>query len=123
MNQMACRALYSAALLLAFAGGAAAQPNRNYDIKPLDFGLWCQETMALPSERCAKRLPADVQAFDAFRLKIEAYEIPHLQQKNREARIENDILHGDPVDRSPTRTLQTQTQQGGLTPRLPSTVP
>jgi hypothetical protein len=123
MNLMARRALFSAALLLAFAGGAIAQPNKNYDIKPMNFGLWCQETMSLPSERCAKRLPEDVAAFDVFRQKIEAYEIPDLQEKNRSARIASDILHGDAIDRSPTRSMQAQSQQGGLTPRLPSSVP
>jgi len=121
MSHMASRALFAAALLVS-AGGASAQPRRNYDVPVMNFDMWCQETMTLSFERCSKRQPADLEAFDAFRSKIQAYEIPHLQQKNRDARIESDILHNDPVDRSQTGTLQAQ-QTGGLTPPLPRTVP
>jgi hypothetical protein len=123
MNQMALRTALFAAGLLVFAGSAQAQLRRNYDVQPMNFDLWCQETMAWESARCAKRLPADVAAFEAFRSQIEGQEIQHLQQKNREARIEADILHSDPVDRSPTSSLQKQNQQGGLTPPLPRSVP
>ena len=124
MNRMALRAAVIAAALLVFAGGVNAQVRRNnYDLQPMSFDLWCQESMSLASERCAKRLPADVEAFEAFRSRIEGYEIEHQQQKNREARIQTDILHGDAVDRSPTRSLQKQGQQGGIAPPHPSTVP
>jgi hypothetical protein len=122
MNRMAFRlALFAA--VLAFAGSAQAQPRRNYDIQPMNFDFWCQETMQWESARCARRLPADTEAFDAFRVKIEGYEIQHLEQKNRAARIEADILHGDPRDRSPTRSMQRQSQQGGAAPPLNNTIP
>ena len=123
MNSMALRTALFAAGLLVFSAGAQAQLRRNYDVQPMNFDLWCFETAKLDSARCTRRLPADVEAFELFRARIEAYEIPHLQQKNRAARIETDILHSDPVDRSPTRSLQRQNQQGGATAPLPSSVP
>jgi hypothetical protein len=122
MNRMAPRAVVFTAAMLAFAGSAQAQ-RRNYDIQPMNFDLWCVETMSWEGARCAKRLPADVEAFEAFRNQIEGQEIQHQQQKNRAARIEADILHSDPVDRSPTRSLQRQNQQGGLAPAIPNSVP
>ncbi len=122
MNQMALRALLAATALLVISGAAEAQIRRNFNVTPLNFDIWCQENMGWSFERCGKRQPADVEAFEAFRTTIQAQEIPHLQQQNRDARIESDILHNDPVDRSPTRTLQAQGQQGGITPR-PNTVP
>jgi hypothetical protein len=122
MNKMALRiALVLAAL--AAATVAQAQPRRNYDVKPMNFELWCQESLALPAERCLKRLPADVAAFETHSAQIQAYEIPHLQQKNRQAQIEANILHSDPVDRSPLSVLQAQGNAGTLTPPTPRTVP
>jgi hypothetical protein len=123
MNQMAFRATLFTAGLLVFAGSAGAQQGRNYNLQPMGFALWCQETMGWEFARCVKHLPADVEAFDAFRAQIADQEILHQQQRNRAARIEADILHSDPVDRSPTRSLQRQNQQGGLTPALPNSVP
>jgi hypothetical protein len=123
MNQMVLRAALIAAALLVFSGGAQAQLRSNYDVQPMNFDFWCQENMRLESARCAKRLPEDLEAFESFRNLIEGQEIQHLQQRNRAARIETDILHGDPVDRSPTRSMQRQSQQGGATPPLPNTVP
>ena len=123
MDQMAFRASLFAAGLLVFAGSAAAQQGRNYDLQPMSFILWCQETMGWEFARCSKHLPADVETFEAFRAQIESQEIQHQQQKNRAARIEADILHSDPVDRSPTRSLQRQNQQGGPAPALPNSVP
>jgi len=120
---MALRALLATAALLVFAGGAEAQVRRNYDVRPLNFDLWCQETMALPADRCLKRLPEDVEAFETHSRQIQAYEIPHLQQKNRQAQIEADILHNDPVDRPPLSVLQSQGHQGRITAPNPRTVP
>ena len=120
MNAMALRTVLFAAGLLVFSGNAQAQRG-NYDLMPMNFDLWCFETAKLDSTRCARRLPADIETFEAYRARIEAYEIPHLQQKNRAARIETDILHGDPVDRSPTRSLQRQ--PGGVTTPSTSAVP
>src|SRR3569833_2659790 len=96
MNRMVSRTALIAALCLA-AGSAGAQVGRNYDLKPMNFDIWCQMTAHLPYDRCAKHTKEDLDTFDEYRTKIEAYEIPYLQQKNRDARIELDILHNDPT--------------------------
>jgi len=113
----------AALLVLMLAGGsAAAQVGRNYDITPLNFDLWCQQTAHVAPDRCDKRLPDDEAAFEAYRAKMDAYEIEYLKQKNKDARIETDILHNDPTDRSATRALQAQSQQGN-TPVRNDSVP
>ena len=123
MNTMVARAALAFTMLGAIVVTAQAQPRRNYDVRPLNFDLWCQESMGLPADRCLKRMPADVEAFEAHSAQIQAYEIPHLQQKNRQAQIEANILHSDPVDRSSLSVLQAQGNQGGINPPLPRTVP
>jgi hypothetical protein len=122
MKQMAHRAALAAALLLC-CGGAQAQVGRNYDVKPMNFDLWCQGTAHIDPDRCDKRLPADDEAFQAYRAKIEAYEIPYLKQQNRNLRIDTDILHNDPTDRSSTRAIQTQGQQTSQTPVRTDAIP
>ena len=109
-----------AALLLA---SGAAQAQRNYDVHPMNFDLWCQGTAHIDPDRCDKRLPEDTDAFDTYRAKIEAYEIPYLKEKNRAARIETDIMHNDPTDRSATRAVQTQGQQTSQTPVRTDEIP
>ena len=64
---------------------ALAQRNGNYQVKEMNFDLWCQEQAGLPVERCDKRTPQDEATFEAYRAKVEAYEIPYLQQKNSAA--------------------------------------
>src|ERR1700761_3067197 len=124
MNWMVSRIALAAAASLLICGPAGAQIGRNYDVHPMNFDLWCQETAHIDPARCDKRLPEDNDAFEAYRAKIEAYEIPYLKQQNKDARIDLDILHGDPIDRSPTRVLQTQEQQGGSqTPVRADSVP
>jgi hypothetical protein len=122
MNRMVSRTALIAALCLA-AGSAGAQVGRNYDLKPMNFDIWCQMTAHLPYDRCAKHTKEDLDTFDEYRTKIEAYEIPYLQQKNRDARIELDILHNDPTDRSSTRAVQAQSQSGTQTPVRPDAIP
>ena len=79
---------------------ATAQRNGNYQVQEMNFDLWCQEQAGLPAERCDKRTAQDEAAFEAYRAKVEAYEIPYLQKKNEAARLDRDILRADPVDRS-----------------------
>jgi len=123
MVQMAPRAALFAVLLLC-CGGAHAQIGRgNFDVQPMNFDLWCQGPAHIAPDRCDKRLPEDNDAFEAYRAKIEAYEIPYLQQKNRDARIETEILHNDPTDRSATRAMQSQSQQGNQAPVLNENIP
>jgi hypothetical protein len=90
------------------AGPALAQRNGNYPVKEMNFDLWCQEQAGLPVERCDKRSAQDEAAFEAYRSKVEAYEIPYLQQKNNAARLDQDILRNDPVDNPPVKDLSSQ---------------
>ena len=117
MAMMRCRALFAAALLLAAAGGVRAQGIRALDLKPMNFDLWCQETARLPSARCDRHTPEDLATFQAFRAKIEQYEIPYLQRKQNDIALDRNILNKDPVDNpiasdSQTQSLQQQRQPG-----------
>jgi hypothetical protein len=73
----------------------------------MNFDMWCQEEQQLPPARCDKRLPEDDAAFTAYRDKIERYEIPYLQQQQKQIDINRDILHNDPVDNPNAPTKQS----------------
>ena len=103
------RFFLAAAAALALALPAAAQRS-NYNVKEMNFDLWCQEQAGLPADRCDKRSAQDEAAFEAYRAKVEAYEIPYLQQKNKDLRIDRDILRGDPVDNPINKDLGQQSQ-------------
>jgi hypothetical protein len=90
------------------AGSAQAQRNGNYQVKEMNFDLWCQEQAGLPADRCDKRTPQDEETFEAYRAKVEAYEIPYLQQKNNAAQLDRDILRNDPVDNPPVKDIPAQ---------------
>ncbi len=92
MNKLLIAALVTAAALPAFA------QRSNYPVKEMNFDLWCQEQANLPADRCDKRTPEDNARFEAYRAKVEQYEIPYLQQKDSAARLDTDILRADPVD-------------------------
>ncbi|MDB5739161.1 MAG: hypothetical protein JWP16_201 [Alphaproteobacteria bacterium] len=77
---------------------AMAQRNGNYPVQEMNFDLWCQEQAGLAPERCDKRTPQDEATFEAYRSKVEAYEIPYLAQKASAARLDRDILRADPID-------------------------
>jgi hypothetical protein len=89
----------TASCLIAVSLPASAQRNGNYRVQEMNFDLWCQEQAGLPAERCDKRTAQDEATFEAYRAKVEAYEIPYLQQKQNAARLDTDILRNDPVDR------------------------
>jgi hypothetical protein len=109
-----------AALLAAhFITPAAAQTGKNYDVKTINFDLWCQEQAHLPVARCDKRLPEDEKSFEAFRAQIERYEVPYLQQRQQELSINRDILHNDQVDNPATQNPQAQTQDPNRQPPVP----
>lgn len=92
--------LLAAALFLpASSLPVSAQRNGNYQVMEMNFDLWCQEQARLPAERCDKRTAEDEAAFESYRAKVEAYEIPYLQQKNNAARMDQNMLRNDPVDR------------------------
>ena len=114
------RALLAASALLAvsLASGtspALAQSQTTYDVKTINFDLWCQEQANLPPNRCDKRLPEDEQQYEAFRDKVEKYEIPYLKDKQRTAEFNDNILNHDPVDNPPDVTKGTSQPQ--TTPR------
>jgi len=104
MTKMAYRVrtgvlIATAVCLTAVSVPASAQRNGNYRVQEMNFDLWCQEQAGLPAERCDKRTAQDEATFEAYRAKVEAYEIPYLQQKQNAARLDTDILRNDPVDR------------------------
>jgi hypothetical protein len=105
MDMMAHRIFAGALLAAATAIPAIGQTYRggNYPVQEMNFDLWCQEQAGLPAERCDKRTDADEAAFEAYRAKVESYEIPYLQQKSNAARLDTDILRNDPVDRPVTK--------------------
>ena len=90
------------------SGPVLAQRNGNYQVTEMNFDLWCQEQAGLPVDRCDKRAPQDMAAFEAYRAKVEAYEIPYLQRKNGAARLDRDIMRNDPVDNPPTKDIPSQ---------------
>lgn len=114
------RLLPLAALTAAFVVSAAsAQTGKNYDVKTMNFDLWCQEQAHLPVARCDKRSPEDEKTFEAYRAQIERYEVPYLQQRQHDLTINRDIMHNDPVDNPVTQNPQAQTQDPNRQPQTP----
>jgi hypothetical protein len=114
------RILPLAALTMAFAlSAASAQTGKNYDVKTMNFDLWCQEQAHLPATRCDKRSPEDEKTFEAYRAQIERYEVPYLQQRQQDLSINRDIMHNDPVDNPITQNPQAQTQDPNRQPQTP----
>jgi|SRR6478672_4606340 len=87
--------------------GDPQSPGIRYNVQNMNFDMWCQEQQHLPPLRCDKRLPEDDAAFNAYRSKIERYEIPYLQRQQHQLQLSRGILHNDPVDR-PTEPSQAQ---------------
>ena len=105
-----CGALLAAATL-----PAGAQATR-YNVKTMDFDLWCTEEARLPYERCDKRLPDDMQKFEAYRAVVEKYEVPYLQEREQKLRLDRDILHDDPIDKDPADKTNPPQAAGGRSP-------
>ena len=107
-----------AALTMAFfLSAASAQTGKNYDVKTMNFDLWCQEQAHLPAPRCDKRTPEDEKTFEAYRAQIERYEVPYLQQQQHDLTINRDIMHNDPVDNPVYQNPQAQTQDPNRQPQ------
>lgn len=108
------KSLTLAALVALVALPVHAQSTR-YDVKTMNFDLWCQEQAKLPPDRCDKRTPEDDKAFEAYRAKIEKYEIPYLQRKDHDEQLDRTVLHADPLDspvyKDVNRAGQTPTPQ------------
>ncbi|HWY62070.1 MAG TPA: hypothetical protein VNW15_09245 [Rhizomicrobium sp.] len=109
----------AAVLLLAPMAALAQGPN--YDVKTMNFDLWCQEQQHLDPDRCDKRLPGDEKDFETFRSAIERYEIPYLQEKQNAIALDRNILNKDPVDNPITQDIQTTPAQRSqsIDPRTP----
>jgi hypothetical protein len=97
---------------IVLAGRAEAQ--QPYALHEMNFDMWCQEEQNLPPDRCDKRLPEDDAAFQAYRAKIEKYEIPYLQKKQRDENLSTAIIHNDHAD-DPTEP-STEPSAGASTP-------
>ena len=109
------RTAIMAAVLLT-AGAALAQTGKNFDVKTMNFDLWCQETQHLPAARCDKRTPEDEKTFEAYRAQIERYEVPYLQKQRSDINLSRDILHNDPVDNPAGQDPQRQSQSSAAGP-------
>lgn len=112
----------AAALLASFAlmspAPVWAQPK--YDVQTMNFDLWCQQTAHLPPDRCDKRTPEDEKTFEAYRAKVEQYEIPYLQEKQNQLMLDRDILHNDPVSHPLAKDPQAQAQSPNEQPQTPN---
>ena len=119
-KMMYSRALSVVALTVAlFVSTASAQTGKNYDVKTMNFDLWCQEQAHLPVARCDKRTPEDEKTFETYRAQIERYEVPYLQQRQRELTINRDIMHNDQVDNPVSQNPSAQTQDPNRQPQVP----
>jgi hypothetical protein len=87
--------LLAVAATVLIGGGANAQ---SVPLTEMNFDLWCQQEANLPPARCDKRLPEDDARFDAYRKKIQDYEVPYLQQREQNQHLNQVLLHNDPVD-------------------------
>ena len=99
-----------AGLTLLLASGASAQTGKNYDVKTMNFDMWCQEQAHLPADRCDKRTAEDEKTFEDYRAKIERYEIPYLQQQQHDLAIHRDVMQNDPIDNPVGQDPQAQSQ-------------
>jgi hypothetical protein len=55
-----------------------------YNVKPMDFDLWCQQTQRYSTDRCAARRVEDTKAFEDYRTAVERYELDYLKQLQRD---------------------------------------
>ena len=78
------------------------QPSLTYNVKTITYDLWCLETQHYPADRCQKRMPADVMAFEDYRDAVERYELQYLKQveQNRAADVR--------ANRDPMQTERTK---------------
>lgn len=87
-------------LTCALAGSALAQSGTRYDVKPINFDLWCQEQAKLPVARCDQRLPEDEATFNTYRATIERYETDYIKEKNSEQNFNRAIINRDELDKT-----------------------
>jgi hypothetical protein len=108
------------ALILPAATPGAFAQGSNYDVKTMNFDMWCQEQAHLPADRCDKRTAEDEKTFEDYRTKIERYEVPYLQQQQKDLAVHRDIMHSDPVDNPLSQNPQAQTQDPNRQTQTPA---
>ena len=76
---------------LALAQSLPAAPGRDlsigtstFNVRTMDFDLWCQQTQRYAADRCAARRAEDVKAFEDYRSSIERYELDYLKQVQKD---------------------------------------
>jgi hypothetical protein len=99
---------------------ADAQTGQNYNLPGMNFDMWCQEQAHLSPDRCDQRTPEDESTFEAYRSKIDQYEIPYLKQEQAQLSIHRDIMQNDPVDNPLSQAPQAQTQDPSRQPPMPA---
>ena len=109
--------LLAAAALAALVARASAQGG-SFDLQTMNFDLWCQETQHWSPERCDKRTPGDEATFEAYRAKVEKYEIPYLKGRENAQHLNRAILHNDPVD-NPVSQDPSAASQSPISPSSP----
>lgn len=110
----------AAMLLLSASGAAQAQVGKNYDVKTMNFDLWCQQQAGLDPARCDKRLPEDEKTFEAYRATIERYEIPYLENKRDDANLSRALLqHSDPENNASDHAVAGSGAEVNQAPRTP----
>jgi len=105
----------AAIALLAVPASGQSGP---YDLQTMNFDLWCQETQHWPADRCDKRTPNDEATFEAYRAKVEKYEIPYMKSRENGQQLDRAILHNDPVDK-PVSQDPSAAQQSPSSPSSP----
>jgi hypothetical protein len=76
-----------------------------YNVRTMDFDLWCQQTQRYAAARCAARRAEDVKAFEDYRGSVERYELDYLKQ------VQKDQNTRTRTNRDPTQTV-TGNQDG-----------
>ncbi len=71
----------------------------NFNVRNMDFDLWCQQTQRYAADRCSARRPEDVKAFEDYRATIERFELDFLKQQDRDQQVRTRI------NRDPSQTV------------------
>ena len=83
----------------ALPGDRNPAPGTTFNVRNLDFDLWCQQTQRYAADRCAARRPEDVKAFEDYRATVERYELDYLRQQDRDQQVRARI------NRDPNQTI------------------
>ena len=81
------------------AGERVPGPAITFNVRTIDFDLWCQQTQRYAADRCMARRPEDVKAFEDYRATVERYELDFLKQQDRDQQVRARI------NRDPNQTV------------------